>query len=60
MFNAELVKMNAYLPVKLGELSKLNEKAAVQLLQEWGEGTKPIKILWKEACEALSTLATQK
>lgn len=53
MFNTELVKMNAYLPVKLGELSKHDEKAAIQILQAWGDGTKPLKVLWKETCEKL-------
>lgn len=57
MFNSELVKMNAYLPVRLAELAKIDKEKALEILNAWGEGTKPIKVLWKEtvdACEALT------
>lgn len=53
MFNTELVKMNAYLPVKLAELSRLDAKATIQIIQAWGDGTKPLKKLWEETCNKL-------
>ncbi|MGP9042144.1 hypothetical protein [Cytobacillus kochii] len=53
MIDPETVKKNAYLPVKLSELSKVNLEAAVQLLQDWGDGKKPVKQLWEETLEFL-------
>ncbi|MEA0564053.1 hypothetical protein [Lysinibacillus irui] len=44
----ERVRQNAYLPVKLSELSKVNPEKALELLQAWGDGTKTIKKLWDE------------
>ncbi len=44
----ELVRIYAYLPVKLSELSKVNPEAAINLLQDWGSGKKTIRKLWKE------------
>lgn len=49
----ELVRIYAYLPVKLSELSKVDPEAAIKLLQDWGEGKKTIRKLWKETNEAL-------
>ena len=49
----ELVRIYAYLPVKLSELSKVDPEAAIKLLQDWGEGNKTIRKLWKETNDAL-------
>lgn len=48
LIDPETIKKNAYLPVKLSELSKKNPEAALQLLQDWGDGKKTIKKLWDE------------
>lgn len=53
IIDPEVVKKNAYLPVKLAELSRHNPEAALQLLQAWGEGSKTIKQLWKETSDQL-------
>lgn len=53
MIDPETVKKNAYLPVKLSELSRINPEAALQLLQDWGEGKKPVKKLWEETLQNL-------
>lgn len=47
----ERVRQNAYLPVKLAELSKSNPEKALELLQAWGEGTKTIKKLWEDVIQ---------
>ncbi|MFJ7736432.1 hypothetical protein ACIQ2D_08810 [Lysinibacillus sp. NPDC097287] len=47
----ERVRQNAYLPVKLSELSKTNPEKALELLQAWGDGTKTIKRLWDEVIQ---------
>lgn len=49
----ELVRIYAYLPVKLSELSKVDPEAAIKLLQDWGEGKKTIRKLWKETNNTL-------
>lgn len=49
----ELVRIYAYLPVKLSELSKVDPEAAIKLLQDWGEGNKTIRKFWKETNDAL-------
>lgn len=59
MFNTELVKMNAYLPVRLAELAKMDQEKALEILNAWGEGTKPLKVLWKETVEACEALTAQ-
>ena len=53
MHNKELVRMYAYLPVKLSELSKVDPEAAIKILQDWGSGKKSIRKLWSEIHEAL-------
>ncbi|XJZ25998.1 hypothetical protein ACF5W4_11350 [Bacillota bacterium Lsc_1132] len=55
LIDPETIRKNAYLPVKLSELSKSNPEAAIQLLQDWGEGRKPVKQLWEEALLQLET-----
>lgn len=59
MIDRELVKMNAYLPVKLAELSKFNPDAALLILRAWGEGTKPLRTLWFETSEMLEQLTAK-
>jgi hypothetical protein len=49
----EIVKKRAYLPVKLAELSYMDQEAALRLLREWGAGAKPVSQLWEEAVAAL-------
>lgn len=49
----ELVRIYAYLPVKLSDLSKVDPEAAIKLLQDWGEGKKTIRKLWDEIHKAL-------
>lgn len=55
LIDPETIKKNTYLPVKLSELSRKNPEAALKLLQDWGEGNKPIKQLWDETLESLET-----
>ena len=57
IIDPEIVRKNAYLPVKLAELSKKDPVKALQLLQEWGEGKKTIKKLWEEISEQLEDVA---
>lgn len=59
LINPETIKKNAYLPVKLSELSKVNPEAALQLLQDWGDGNKPINQLWDEATNQLEDQVKQ-
>lgn len=60
MIDKEVVKMNAYLPVKLAELSKFNPEAALSILQCWGEGTKTLRVLWAETNQLLDVFAAPK
>ncbi|WP_312506894.1 hypothetical protein [Lysinibacillus sp.] len=53
MQNKELIKMYAYLPVKLSELSKVDPNAAIGILQDWGNGRKSIRKLWKETTDLI-------
>lgn len=53
LFKEDLVKMNAYLPIKLTELSFLNEKATLIILREWGEGKNPLRKLWASVMDEL-------
>jgi|GEM_PF-970064 len=50
----ELVRKHAYLPVKLAELSHLDQDKALQLLRAWGKGSMPITQLWEEATKAIA------
>lgn len=49
----ELVRIYAYLPVKLSELSKVDPEAEIKLLQDWGGGKKTIRKLWDETHKAI-------
>jgi hypothetical protein len=53
----EIVKKNAYLPVRLSELSKIDPDAAITILQEWGDGKKPITILWDDISSKLEHIS---
>ncbi|MBO0586490.1 hypothetical protein [Sporosarcina sp. E16_8] len=53
----DLIKMNAYLPVKLAELAVDKPEIALGILRAWGEGTKPLRVLWAEVNEALEVLS---
>ncbi len=50
----DIVNKNAYLPVKLSELSKVDPKSALEILNHWGEGTKPITALWELTIEKIT------
>lgn len=56
MIPRELIEMNAQLPVKLAELLKDEPEVALGILQAWGEGTKTLRVLWKEVNDALDAL----
>lgn len=56
MIPKELVKMNANLPVKLAELAEEKPDVALLILSAWGNGTKPLRVLWKEVNDALDSL----
>jgi hypothetical protein len=43
----------AYLPVKLAELSYQEPEEALRLLRNWGEGKQPIKSLFEEVTDLL-------
>lgn len=52
----ELVRIKAALPVKLAELSRVRQDAAIRILQRWGalEGLdEELRPLWEELQEAL-------
>ncbi|KEP27249.1 hypothetical protein MH122_17645 [Bacillus pumilus] len=49
----DVVNKNAYLPVKLSELSKVDPSSALEILNQWGEGTKPITVLWETTIEKI-------
>jgi hypothetical protein len=44
-----------YLPSKLSELSYEQPEESLRLLREWGEGRKPVNILFEEVIDLLST-----
>ena len=56
MIAHELIKMNANLPVKLAELAEEEPQTALDILRAWGEGTKPLRVLWTEVNDALEEL----
>lgn len=56
--NMELVRIKAALPVKLAELSRINKDAAITILQDWGEGVKPLKVLYKEILAELDAVTS--
>lgn len=60
LIDPETVKKNAYLPVKLAELSYQQPEAALRLLREWGEGKKPVKFLFEEVTDLLHKTNRQK
>lgn len=53
MFNKDLARMYAYLPIKLSQLSKVNPNAALGIIQDWGDGRKDIRKLWKETTDLI-------
>lgn len=53
LINPETVKQHAYLPVKLADLSYQQPEAVLRLLREWGEGKKPVRILYEEVTDLL-------
>lgn len=57
LIDPETIKKNAYLPVKLSQLSKVNPEAALNILQAWGDGKKPVKELWEDVVSQLESPA---
>lgn len=57
MIPLELIKMNAYLPVKLAELATDEPEKALDILVAWGEGTKTLRVLWSEVNDALEEIS---
>lgn len=57
MIPRELIEMNAYLPVKLAELAEDEPEKALAILTAWGEGTKPLHVLWSEITEVLEEIS---
>lgn len=53
IIDRKTIEKNAYLPVKITELSYKNPEAALQILRDWGEGRKPILHLWDEVMKKL-------
>ncbi|MEY9976532.1 hypothetical protein [Lysinibacillus sp. RC79] len=60
MFNKDLAKMYAYLPIKLSQLSKVDPNAALSIIQDWGDGRKDIRKLWKETIDSLDAATSGK
>lgn len=56
----DLIRKNAFFPVKLAELSHINPSLTLELLQHWGACTKKIDTLWNEAVTALEFSNNQK
>jgi len=59
VFNKDLARMYAYLPIKLSQLSKINPNAALKILQDWGDGRKDIRKLWETTVNALDEADTE-
>lgn len=53
----EIAQMQSDLPKKLAALSEKNPNIAIQILQSWGKGEKPVRDLWKEVNVALDQCA---
>jgi len=49
----QAARKQAYLPVKLAELSYQQPEEALRLLRNWGEGRQPIKSLFEEVTDLL-------
>lgn len=58
MFEKDLARMYAYLPVVLSQLAKVNPDAALEIIQDWGDGRKDIRKLWDTAINALVDAGT--
>lgn len=56
LIDRELIEMYANLPSKLSVLSKFNPEKAVKILQDWGDGKKTLRKLWKETESALKEI----
>lgn len=51
--NMVLVTIKQKLPNKLAQLATHDKQAAISILQDWGEGVKPLKKLWAEVNKEL-------
>ena len=49
----ELVKIRAQLPKQIADVALVNPKQALELIQHWGHGTKPLRELSQIAHECL-------
>ncbi|HJV46605.1 MAG TPA: hypothetical protein VJ824_12900 [Bacillota bacterium] len=53
LFDPVIIHKFSYLPDKLTELSYKDEKAALEILRDWGEGRKDIEKLWDAVISGL-------
>lgn len=58
MFEKDLARMYAYLPVVLSQLAKVNPDAVLEIIQDWGDGRKDIRKLWDTTINALEDAGT--
>jgi len=58
MFKKDLARMYAYLPIKLSQLAKVNPKATLEIIQDWGDGRKDNRKLWDTTINALRDAGT--
>lgn len=49
----EIVNIVSNLPKKLSELSKVSPEKAIEMIQAWGDGKKPVRTIWNEVNEYL-------
>jgi|GEM_PF-1493079 len=50
---ADTIRKRMNLPKLISDLANRDTAAALRILQEWGEGRKPVAQLWEEATDAL-------
>ncbi len=51
----DILQKRKSIPIKLAELSYLNNEKAIELLREWGEKRVPITPLYEKIMDALYT-----
>lgn len=51
----ELVKVRAQLPKQIADVALVNPEQALELIQHWGHGTKPLRELSQMAHDYLNT-----
>lgn len=51
----EIVRIRAALPVEIARISRINERVALQIIRDWGEGNKSLRALWDDVCNFIDT-----